>query len=571
MIRSDILKIAFSYIELGWSIIPVGRNKRPLIKWEQYQKKIADKNTIAKWYSKNPHAGIGIVTGKISNLTVLDADNEQAFKLLNSFLPDSLEIPTVKTPKGKHLYFEYTPELHNTVRTLGTQLDIRNDGGYVVAPPSKNSNGLFYEWNSAPSSEIINKIPSMLVDILIQSYNNTNNNIYINTSGGVLGGGISRGISSVTQKTAQQSITTTLNSNNNNNSNIEFLCQGRRDSDLFHTANCLFKGGMKKELVYKVVELLGKNCTPEFSQKEARIKVESAFQRVCNRDEFNMHHVREFVSVTSGNFSITEALQTITTVTPKTRAKIRVYLSRLVNDGVIERVGQNDGWFRRVDNVIEKIDLIKINESEFKLKLPLDLDRLIIPQPKNIVIFAGERNAGKSCFCLNIAKMNVGAGYPVRYLTSEMGGVELKHRLKKFEPDWPYEAWYQVDFFERASDFHDILEPDGLTIIDYLKLEDQFYLVGAKIRRIFQKLKNGIVVIALQKSDRSSLGVGGQFTLDEARLYVTLMSNPPAGGIAKIEKAKNWRTERNPNALQSDFKIVNGSKILMIGDWYKNV
>ena len=71
-----ILKAALSYAEMGLSVIPVASNKKPAIKsWIPYQKESASEKQIIHWWGNNPRANIGIVTGAISNLTVVDLDS----------------------------------------------------------------------------------------------------------------------------------------------------------------------------------------------------------------------------------------------------------------------------------------------------------------------------------------------------------------------------------------------------------------------------------------------------------------------------------------------------------------
>ena len=58
----------------GFSIIAVGNNKKPLFGWKDYQKKKASADEVEKWTGMDSFAGFAIVTGKISNLFVLDID-----------------------------------------------------------------------------------------------------------------------------------------------------------------------------------------------------------------------------------------------------------------------------------------------------------------------------------------------------------------------------------------------------------------------------------------------------------------------------------------------------------------
>ena len=52
--------------------------KRPLISWKEYQTRLPTEEEVCQWFDQNPHANIGIVTGKISNSVVFDLDSEDA-------------------------------------------------------------------------------------------------------------------------------------------------------------------------------------------------------------------------------------------------------------------------------------------------------------------------------------------------------------------------------------------------------------------------------------------------------------------------------------------------------------
>lgn len=126
---------ALQYIENGYSLIPVDkRDKKPLIKWSDYQKKRASEETVEKWFKSDNN--IGIVTGKISGITVVDIDvKENKQTPLDTFPPTH----TIQTPSGGyHLYYQYTDKVGTGSNQYPQfpHVDIRNDGGYVVAPPS---------------------------------------------------------------------------------------------------------------------------------------------------------------------------------------------------------------------------------------------------------------------------------------------------------------------------------------------------------------------------------------------------------------------------------------------------
>lgn len=135
----------------GFSVIPVGSDKRPLINWREFQDRIADPDEIESWFEKFPQAGIGIVTGKISGITVVDIDVKEEPHMKPEDFPETY---TVHTPSGgAHLYYEYQTGIKNVARGFDhlPGVDIRNDGGYVVAPPSSGYKiGQNLKWSNFP-------------------------------------------------------------------------------------------------------------------------------------------------------------------------------------------------------------------------------------------------------------------------------------------------------------------------------------------------------------------------------------------------------------------------------------
>ena len=97
-------------------------------------------------------ANIGICTGKESNLVVVDVDTAKGGQIeeLYNFVPkETLEKTLwIKTGGGFHLYFRFPPnaEIRNSAGKLGKNIDVRGDGGYVVAPPSMHISGKHYEF-----------------------------------------------------------------------------------------------------------------------------------------------------------------------------------------------------------------------------------------------------------------------------------------------------------------------------------------------------------------------------------------------------------------------------------------
>lgn len=126
---------------------------------------------ITEWFGRWPNANVGIVTGSISQLIVLDVDpahggNESLEKLERShgMLPRTLEAST--GGGGRHLYFRHPGVGVRNRVGIATGLDIRGDGGYVVAPPSIHPSGKPYIWlnDRVPSREMLALPPPWLLE-----------------------------------------------------------------------------------------------------------------------------------------------------------------------------------------------------------------------------------------------------------------------------------------------------------------------------------------------------------------------------------------------------------------------
>jgi hypothetical protein len=164
------------YRELGWTAFPlVKRGKRPPrdVKWKSLQTIAPDDDQAAHYARKieRNDLNVGLVTGKLSNLFVVDFDYahggaETLKNLCDDGIIDLLVSPNVDTPHGKHVYFAFPDiELRNTAARL-PGLDTRGEGGYVVAPPSKLDDGE-YKWFT-PLTEPLDlpAVPQVLVEML---------------------------------------------------------------------------------------------------------------------------------------------------------------------------------------------------------------------------------------------------------------------------------------------------------------------------------------------------------------------------------------------------------------------
>lgn len=134
---------ALAYAKRGWAVIPLDGK----IPFTLHGSKDATKDAalIDSWWTRYPFAAVGIVTGPISGIWVLDADGEEGLKSLKSLGLDK-GTPYVRTGGGGiHCFFDWTDGVAQKVRFL-PGLDTRAENGYVVGPPSQHKSGKRYEW-----------------------------------------------------------------------------------------------------------------------------------------------------------------------------------------------------------------------------------------------------------------------------------------------------------------------------------------------------------------------------------------------------------------------------------------
>ena len=148
---------AAEYLSFGWSVIPLA-GKQPAIKtWKEYQSRYSTREELTKWFGTGDLAktGVGIVTGKISGLVVVDCDTpEDSAYWRSHFLMSPL---TVKTGRGgEHIYYKAPEgaEIRNRAGVFLRHIDVRGEGGYIVAPPSLHPSGKHYAWVTSPAGVI---------------------------------------------------------------------------------------------------------------------------------------------------------------------------------------------------------------------------------------------------------------------------------------------------------------------------------------------------------------------------------------------------------------------------------
>lgn len=127
-----------------------------------------DEPTIRNWWERWPMANIGLRTGSESGFVVLDVDPRNGgdatladLERKHGVLPDTIE--SLTGGGGRHIYFAHPGGyVKGKAQALGEGLDLKGDGGYVIAPPSLHISGRRYEWEVSSEGKSLAPLPEWI-------------------------------------------------------------------------------------------------------------------------------------------------------------------------------------------------------------------------------------------------------------------------------------------------------------------------------------------------------------------------------------------------------------------------
>jgi hypothetical protein len=181
------LSVAVSYVQAGWAVIPVygvgpdgicrcrdgggcmNSGKHPIQRGWTKGEALSVADLYAIW-DEHPDANVGLRTGDISRMWVLDVEaagleDLAALEAIHGALPDTYTVGT--GGGGRHYFFEMPDfPVRNNARKLAPHIDVRGTGGQVVAPPSRSGKGVYQVLNGVPGR--VPRAPGWLEDMLRQ-------------------------------------------------------------------------------------------------------------------------------------------------------------------------------------------------------------------------------------------------------------------------------------------------------------------------------------------------------------------------------------------------------------------
>lgn len=245
-IKGSLLARALAYTDLGWAVFPLAPNtKIPFKGSKGFADASKNPEVIKGWWAANPDANIGVATGAVSGIVVVDVDVKNGSKGIESFSKLSGMSPTLRalTPSvganGEHGWHDYYIPLGPIRCRTGILpgIDIRGDGGYIVAPGSKIDSKA-YEWVD-PEAHLSN-LPAAIIALIS------------NPPGG-------------NHSCAAPA--------------ADSIAKGCRNSQLLSLAGSMRKRGLKADEIAAALKTINNNrCVPPLPESE----VESISRSVCN-------------------------------------------------------------------------------------------------------------------------------------------------------------------------------------------------------------------------------------------------------------------------------------------------
>lgn len=267
----NMLDQALAYLDRGYSIFPVCTpvpgtsrchqhgscekpGKVPLVKWKAYETERPSPEAVRSWWGRWSAANIGMATGPVSGIDVVDLDGDLATR---EAINRGIDIgPWSYTGRvgGRHIWCQHRDDAPRNFAKVGG-IDFRGEGGYVLLPPSLHHSGTRYRWATEPTGETLPELPRWINELAAEHSNGAT--------------GTATGLSMAPSAGAID---------------VNYLVEngapeGTRDDTLFRLAAKLRAQDFPIEVAFDLVERAAERCRPPFPLDEARAKVDSAYRR----------------------------------------------------------------------------------------------------------------------------------------------------------------------------------------------------------------------------------------------------------------------------------------------------
>jgi len=230
--------------------------------------------------------------------------------------------------------------------------------------------------------------------------------------------------------------------------------------------------------------------------------------------------------------------------------------------------GDRLGTWRKGDAKLKPIALFPENEDEsFRdFRLPLLQDYIKVDRG-DVLLFAGFTSTGKTCIALNFIRENQHLFAGIDYLSNQVG--QVKKRLLAFkEHDGLTEKDWGFELFDRKENFAPIINPEHLTVVDFLDaLDGDYSKMGSNISQIHNRVENeqGIALVFIQKPPGRDSGFGGHQTHSFVNFSAALDESRKEGSEQKRMKIIKSKLTPEHEEKVMIYKIINkGTKLISL-------
>jgi len=464
------------YKKYGFSLLPIAKNgKVPLEKgWTDQTH--CEKSDWLKWVEQG--LNLGIRTGEVSGITVIDADLKVAptaeFEEIYKELTATKTL-TQNSPKGKHFIFKYDKDLKQTAKINGVTIDIRNDGGQILCSPSKINN-LSYNWVN-PDSDI-KEVPENVKAKLLS------------------GNKVDEIDSSKMSEEMTQIIDHPIELVSNN-------LMGQCNDTFIQFGGALLKMGLVIDKVKGILFYLNKHWLKNPMPSNVIDAMLGSLEGYKGTEEHTQEQaIYEACRLIQVGISAKDIIEHVFPGEKNRRAIVDKYLMKLHRDGKLIRPkrGRYD-LKEKVEWTDEKLE----RTFEYPYKIPYFND-IATFHSGDIVIIGGKTGEGKTHIAMNIIKQMKDQGVKPYYISLEAGSrySKIAEQLGLSTKDF-YVSKTPID-----NPLSIEIELNSFTVVDWLYTGEDFSATQSIFKHLNDEMvrKGGILTVFTQlKEDYSYFAV----------------------------------------------------------------
>jgi hypothetical protein len=455
------------YQKYGWSFLPIAKNGKIPLEKDWTNKTHKDKSEILKWIEGG--LNLGIRTGEVSGITVIDADLKVApsgeYEEIYKELTASKTL-IQNTPHGKHFIFKYDKEIKQTSKIAGVTIDIRNDGGQILCSPSKINN-LNYTWVNLGSD--IKVVPEIVKSKLLE-------NKKISTSE----------TETLSKDLPQQEGELPKLKNNN--------LQGQGNDSFIKFLGFSLSIGVPIEKIESQGLYLNREWW-EHPMPTSAIKsmIGSLEGYKMSEEQTQAKAVLECCKLLQCDISAKDVMEH----TNLKRAIVDKYLAKLHKEGKLVRKGRGRYELKQQ---VEWTDEDIILDKEINFDMPY-FDKVAIFHTGDILLLGAPTGGGKTHIAMNIIAQLQKQGIKPYYISLESGSrhSEIAKKLHLEQKNYfiskePIDNPIQIELIK-----------DAVTIIDWIYLGEDFAQTQAVFKHLNDEIarKGGILIVFTQLKEES--------------------------------------------------------------------